>query len=573
MSRILRLLAIIVLLFLIASAWFWWNRPKRVDMGAYVPADALVYLEANSLTDVAAAITETDAWQRLGPSLGIQPSRHSGWLTYLIKTTGFGSTSSVLAVRAQMAFVMLDLNSVGNGDTLEFKPLAALVVETHTSATRTKPTIENMISEFATRAYSQPKFERVNLAEGEYVRWIAPDGQRRIVASFDGSVVVVGNDDRAVSACLAAHRGQRPNLLHQPEIEEMRARLKASEALAFGYVSSVNAARLVSEGAPLILGRQSEGAQLQKLLALGAAKVLGNVGWSTRSFNGGIEDNYFVALKPGVVARLRLALRGPNEGRHGAWELLPADTYSVTTYNLNDPAAAWQSLNNALSSQVDALSAIVLTTWFRALLVPYGIDEPDSFLKAIKPEILTVRFEANSERALVIAGIADTGAMHRFVSRRFGSNPRTERVGDIEFVSSPDERDAASFAGDYFLLGSPEDVRRCLTAHVTHDTISAFPTRLAGLTHYLGTYQTSNIVTYSKDNERARALMTTLITIRGSRASVSVNEIDRLINDLPYAATETTLGEDGFERRTRSPFGQFAFLVSLLAPEPVRSTP
>ena len=101
MNRILRLLAIVVVLALIAIGWFWWNQPQRVDMAAYVPADSLVYLEANSLTDVAAAITGTDAWQHLEPYLGIKGTKHqSSWLTSLIRITGLGSTPAVIAARA-----------------------------------------------------------------------------------------------------------------------------------------------------------------------------------------------------------------------------------------------------------------------------------------------------------------------------------------------------------------------------------------------------------------------------------------------------------------------------------------
>jgi hypothetical protein len=329
----------------------------------------------------------------------------------------------------------------------------------------------------------------------------------------------------------------------------------------------------VAEGAPILFGRLSDGVQLQKLLAVGAAKILGNVGWSVRSFNGGIEDSYFVSLKPSVVARLRPTFLGTRQGLQGAWEFLPADIYSVSTYNLRDLSAAWDSLNATISSQVDVLSAVILTSGSRALLAPYGIDDPDSFLKAIKPEVLTVRIAAHSERALVIAGIADAKTLHQFVSRRFGSKPRSERVGDTEFVLSADERYAASFASDYFLLGSPGDIRLCLAARATHATITSSPTTLAALTHFLARPGTSNVVTYTKDSERVRALLTTVSTLRGSGSSASLDQIDRIIDDLPYATTETTLGENGFERRTRSPFGQFGSLVSLLAPEPVNAVP
>ena len=83
----------------------------------------------------------------------------------------------------------------------------------------------------------------------------------------------------------------------------------------------------------------------------------------------------------------------------------------------------------------------------------------------------------------------------------------------------------------------------------------------------------ANVVTYAKDNERVSALITTLATIRETRdLAAAKTEIDRIINDLPYATTETTLGEDGFERRTRSPFGQFGLLLSLVAPPSANGT-
>jgi hypothetical protein len=567
MKRLLRVLAIIVTLLLIMAGWCWWNEPVPVDMAANVPADSLVYLEAESLTDIAAALTETESWKRIAPYTGIPAMKEKGWLTYLIRTTGMGPTANVIATRAQIALVLLELNSTRSGDSLEIKHLTALVVETHTSATRVKSTVEGMLGEVARRTYGQAKFERLNLSDGEFARWLAPDGQRRIVASFDGSVVVVANDERAVSACLAARRGQRPSLLHRPELEEMRLRLHAADALAFGYVGSAHVPQLTSESAPrYLIGLPPE---LPKLLAASAGKLIGNIGWSVRSFNGGLEDQYFLSLNSGLAERLRPTFQSIDHGLQGSWEFLPADVASVSEYNFRDPAGTWDDLNAAISSQVDVVSAVILSKGSRLLFEPYGIDDPESFLKAIKPEILTIRLDTQSERALVIAKIADGISLHQFVARRFGSKPPTERVGDHEFVLSGDKQFAASFAGDYFLLGSPEDVRRCLATQGTSNTLISAPLKLASLTHFLKQPGTSNVVTYAKDNERVRLMISTLATIRGFHSSSSPDEIDNTINELPYATTETTLGADGFERRTRSPFGQFSSLLSLLPPSPV----
>ncbi|HXM36815.1 MAG TPA: hypothetical protein VN920_16585, partial [Pyrinomonadaceae bacterium] len=61
MNRITRLLSIVLVLPLLIATWLWWNHPKKVDMAAYVPADSLLYLESNSLADIAGALMETDA--------------------------------------------------------------------------------------------------------------------------------------------------------------------------------------------------------------------------------------------------------------------------------------------------------------------------------------------------------------------------------------------------------------------------------------------------------------------------------------------------------------------------------
>jgi hypothetical protein len=562
MSRIIRSLVGVSALLIIASAWFWWNQPKRVDMAAYVPADALVYLEANSLTEIAAAMTDTDIWQHTG-SQPATPVRQNRWLMDFVKITGIGSTASVLATRAQFAFVMFDLGAAGKGDTLEIKPVAAVVVETHTSTTRMKPVIEKLLDDFANRTYVHPRLERVNLSEGEFVRWISPDGQRRIVASFDGSVVVIGNDDQAVAACLAAHRGKRPSLLHSPDLEETRARLHADEALAFGYVSAESGARLATEAAPIALGKLFEGSQVQQLVATAAARMLGTVGWSSRSFHGGIEDSYVFGLKPGIATRLHSALAGTDKRTHGAWDFLPPDVYSATTYNLRDPATSWEALNVAVSSQLDTLSAVFFTTGFRSLLAPYGIDDPENFLRAIKPDVVTVRLTAHSDQTLVVAGIANAGALHQFVSKRFGAKPHTEKFGADEMVISPDERHAASFAGDFFILGAPEDLRVCLTARAGHATLAGTPTKFAAMTRNVDESNASSVVTFTNDADNARAFLASLAKLRGAGLTTQA----KIKDDLPYAVTETAAGETGFERRSRSTFGLFGYLASLLAPE------
>jgi len=568
MSRILRLLVVLLLVIVLVAGWVWWNRPTQVDMAAYVPADALLYLESNSLLDVAAAIGTTDTWQKLGPQAGIKlPQATNNWSTYLVKLTGLGSVNTVIATRAQVAFVMLDLTSAGNGDALEFKSEAALIIETHTSERRVRPAVESILNDFTARAYINPKFEHVNVENNDFLRWTSSDGQRKIIAAVDGTVVVVGNNEKAVAACLAARHGGRPSLLHRQELEETRGRLNGNTALAFGYVPSANAPHLISELAKIKFGPIAQGDQFQKFLRDASVRLVGTLGWSARATKGGIEDRYFVGLKPEVVSRIRPAFVSSPLNFQGAWELLPADVYSVTSYNIRNPAEAWDTFNIVVSSQLDVVSAMLFVNQFKDLLKPYGIEDPDAFLKAVKPDLLTVRMDQQSDRALLITGMANQETLRQYISRRFGAGSKVEKIGEADFSLSSDEEFAAGFAGDYFLLGAPEDVRHALTTRANRSSVVASPERLDALTHYFERPSSANIVTFSKDPDQVQSFITSLGSIRGSRPPDPSPEFARVIESLPYSVVESSFGDGGFERRTRSDFGQFGFLISFLAPQ------
>ena len=74
--KIIRPLGILIGLVLIAgAATVWWNQPNKADMADYVPADALVYVEINSIWDIANAIQNSDAWKAASPAIGL--AKHS----------------------------------------------------------------------------------------------------------------------------------------------------------------------------------------------------------------------------------------------------------------------------------------------------------------------------------------------------------------------------------------------------------------------------------------------------------------------------------------------------------------
>src|SRR5215467_14141057 len=151
--KILRPLIILsVLVLLVAGLTLWWNQPARVDMAAYAPADSLAYVEINSVSDIAKAIQQTDTWKAVAPIIGINSRPENSWAT-IASRAGLAPVQAVVASRAQMALVVVGINTAETADSVRVKPEVALIVETHTSKWRTKSAAVNAIKQISDFAY------------------------------------------------------------------------------------------------------------------------------------------------------------------------------------------------------------------------------------------------------------------------------------------------------------------------------------------------------------------------------------------------------------------------------------
>ncbi len=541
--KILRRVAlVVVLLICLAGVWIWLNRPQRVDMSASAPASALIYLESNSLMEVADGIAATDAWKLIKPLLGeTKTDWPSARTRRLIAFTGIAPTASVILARAQVAMVMLDLGAREEAEIMTLKPEAALLIETHTSRRRIRTTVEQALQTFAERFYERPSLRRVIIEGDEFLVWSAADNNRQIVAVIDDSLVIVANSDRAVKACLETRRGLRPSLNNGPELQQMKNNLSADGALAFGFVPSSHAAELLALATPVALGRAPGGAQIDSLLARSAAKILSSAGWSAKLVDGAIEDHYSFSLNPAVVARMRPMFQSTQQSSAPA-AFVPGDVQSVTVYRFKQPDQTWRELQTTLSSQLDTLSAVLVTSVLKSGLTPYGIDDPEKFLQLVGPEVMTLRLKANTASSVLIAAVRDEPGLRALLK-----NPAPKT--DDEQVQL-----TVHYQSGYVLLGSADDVQHCVQASNEEQ-----------LKHF-GNNPTSPIVTYSDDSQRVADFISAVA--RAQNTTSKTNDVAALQQtvQLPYAVTETSLSESGLDRRTRSPLGQFSALVALLFP-------
>jgi hypothetical protein len=570
MGRKLWGLLVCLLLVVIAIGWVVWARPRNVDMASYAPADSLLYVEANRPLEVLDALAGTDAsraYQRLnGPA---SPTPRGGLLQNFIRLTGIGPVESVILARVQVAAVITDVGAAEEGEALRIKQEEAILLETHTSERRIRAPMERVIKDLAEKFYGRPTLKRVSLDGVEFLEWSAPDNARQIVGVIVGSLVIIGNTEQAVQNCLAATQGKRQSLQSDPELTRMRLQLGAATSLAFGYVPAASSPRLLALGLPILLGHAPADSQFQRLIAAGAGKVFGSLAWAARPYRTGIEDQYSITLQPAIVTRLKPGFI-PGDQKSQLQAQAPEDAYSITSYRFTNPGATWQSFKGAVSSQVDALSTVVFSTLLNSALQPYGVDDPDAFLGAVGGEVLTIRLDENAERSIMVAEVREGARLRELIRKKLGASLKTSRVAGAEIFEDAQGELAAAFINELVVMGDPAGVRRYLDDKQRNPQASS--EKLKQMASFASEGGRANIVTYTNDAPRVRRFFASASALRGVKL-VNSPALDQAITDLPFAVTETSLGERGIERLTRSPLGQFSTLLPLVAPEQPAATP
>jgi hypothetical protein len=218
-------------------------------------------------------------------------------------------------------------------------------------------------------------------------------------------------------------------------------------------------------------------------------------------------------------------------------------------------------LNRALSSHVDVVGAVLLKPLLRALLSPYGIEDPDAFLGAIGPEIMTVRIDEATTTSILIVEALDVPTLDRLVSERLGPGARIERIAPYELRSSLEGSIAASFAEGRLIMGPPELVHRCLVTKVQGNPLD--PIKPSREISAPGTSGPPLAVTYTRDIETARRVLS-LLSSNPARYGESTT---KLLFDSPYSVSKTNFSGNGFEKMTHSTFGLLASLTAQVASE------
>lgn len=562
--------ALLVLVALVSvAAWLYWNRPTRSDMAAYVPADSLAFVEANDLTEIADGIQGSDAWKALAGPIGARSNLGlNRWLIRVARWTGLGPVDEVLISRSQVAVVITGSRASEAETALTIKPLGALVIETHTLQRRMRPVLEKHVEEFARRAYGQPTLVRKQINGVELAEWLSADGSGRIITAFVDTVVIVGNDESVVLRCVDVRRGKLAALAGNKQLADLRQQVRAQDASLFGFVSKAGVKPILQAWALNRAGSAPEAATVAPIFADAFGNLIEGLAWSSRFAGGGTEDHCFLSLSEGVAPKLRDSTIPEDRSLAGDLTFVPADTHSVSVYHLRDVEGWWRELNAQVSSHADVVGAIAARPLLRSLFKPYGIDDPDMFVRAVGTHVETIRLEENSASVLATEAF-DRQSLRRLAQQRLGPAMKTEIVDDSELLLSGSDNWAASFADNHFLIGPAEAVRRCLQAKAQSQSLTSVDAFRRSL-RLLDVSLPITAVTFTDDRRAAISLVELFSQRERSAFSTNAPAIDEASRSLPYAVNVTILKDNGFEWTSRSAFGLLGSLLVKFAPENTR---
>ena len=556
--KILRSLVVLICLAVVlALITLWWNRPVKVDMSDYVPADSLIYIEINSFTDLAKAIQETEAWQTTSTALGNR-SKPQGSLAFLAARSGIGPVEAVVSTRAQMALVVVGVNTAEKENSLRIKPEVALVVETHTAGWRIKSTVVKNLKRLAEFAYgSSTCTERT--AGADFVECVESSGSRKLIGAIDGTVVIIANSDKAVQNCLEVRGGQRPSLHTDPELLIAKKSLGSDSALSFGYVSQANSAKLFSLGAPLLLGKAPGDQQLEQLLGNSAAKILRGIAWASKATGGRIEDRYQISLEPEVTKRLEPAFE-PTKSNDDFWKLVPDAFRSLTVYKSSDPQTAWFSLNSAAATKLDAMSSMLFASLLKAGLSGYGIENPRDVLGSMAPPVVTIR-PVLGDGSLLLARVKDQEQLRRSLTSDLLREGKGQVLTGSQSEPDKNREFAAVFLDGFVILGKTENVAVYLAQLRNGEMIT---TDHSNVLRSLEQKHSAAITTYTSERESLTTVVSALSLLNGHPLSeAELVEVRKRLNKFNVSFTESRLNSNGIERVSQSAFGQFGNLLAL----------
>lgn len=565
LSRFRIILVLLVVLLLAAGGgWLYSRRVPRVQMEGYVPESALGYLEVNDVPRLLDRFTATKAWQQLAPAYGLSDKlRYAGKVGWLTRLTGIGTREAVLLARSQFAVAVTGIELRGEEVV---RPRLALIAETHDSPETLRALIEEKLPQLAEYAYGQAVKETNEYSGVQVTIYRAPDGERRLLSAQIGGEWILANHPDPLRACIDTRQGRTPSMANNFYLRNARPSVQGEGEL-FAFVSGSGVARLLQFGANLI----SRGAvsappfagAIKDLLADISERASDGVAYGASFENGAVIDRYALLFKPDMMDSLKAAITVSRDERR-ALKLIPPSIKDVTLINVEDPSRALDGIEAAISSRIGAGQSFLLHSFIvGAREAFFGLKAGESAAPAIGTELASFGFNSEIDDRVLLIAVRDRVLLNqlaeRFLSQR-GATLRHETYRGAEIIQSSDlRRGAAVFVGNFLALASRPQLIRLIDESQSGESLANAPQFMASSKPS----PQAPVLSFSSVKDETGEMMAALTRWLAGESLPPVPA--PTLNQLPLAASATSLSESGIYIESHAPFGNFPFFITLVA--------
>ena len=223
-------------------------------------------------------------------------------------------------------------------------------------------------------------------------------------------------------------------------------------------------------------------------------------------------------------------------------EPLGENTPSVTFYNIKNPQTAWRGLLLTASKQIDPFGGKILLQFSSLLFEPYGIKDPELFLKSVGNTIVSATIDDSGGKNLVIGSPIDFEGLKRSVS------PDVLALNSIRTKVGPDDL-GYIFISKRVCIGNAIAAFNC---EVPKDV--AYEDSPIEASNFRDTRSVAS--TLGHDADLSRSITEVL----------SEKKSDDIKAESTYY-TETRFNQNGIDRRTVSNFGLIGSIIAQMGPE------
>lgn len=557
--------------------YFVFRKPQPLPMDKYAPANALAYIEINSLTDVLDGLTDTQAWNEIAPVLGLSSQlKQLGSGIGLMSSTGLGPDEVVVAGRAQYSIVVTDIDagrSVSEESfDLNVKPRFALIVETHTSPEKAAKLVADRAAIIAKRIFGDATKEQSSDYSGIRLMIFRGDQpQRQLIAASAGSVVMIANHETAIQNCLDAIAGRSARLADDEGLKKWRGEVDRGAAI-FAYVTPTGVEKLAQFGPTIFATRFTNNpdalSAIANLFAHISNQTAEGLYYSLQFEDGGVTETYLTALRTQVAQGLGATIKPATGASFKSLQLVPKEAQDCTILNVDTVGALPENLLKQVSPSLDVMAGVALREFVITFRKQLALQANDTLEQAIGNEIALVKM-SEDEPLVMLIQVKDRNqllaAMNRYLSID-GAKIVNEAYNGIELsISSNEDGRSAAFISDYMVLGTGPQIKKIIDTKDGKAVASADERVIKPLA---SRPSDASIISYGADTRKAGELMLAVSKLTrvtdGSKDLLEKEPMRKALSGLPYSTSFTSFRNSGVFTQTHSAIGIFKRLGDML---------